>query len=838
MPRRLNNGIQRFHNEDLVLNVSTAVDRCKWDENKYEQFIDELCGLREYQKKAIFTTIRYLLGGEYRSLRDLAKKNFSENQILRDRYGSIENFERQLQLPDQLSASLDLATGTGKSYVIYGIAAIMLAEGAVDRVLVLCPSTTIETGLLEKFKDLSGRADLRDLLPARSVVNAPKIIQADESIVSGCICIENYHAILKHVRSSIRDSLKGKGQRTLMLNDEAHHVANEPAGQKTRWKEFLTDQDYGFKYVIGVSGTCYVGNDYFSDVISRYSLMTAMEQRFVKKVWYVAEMPQTKRPEEEKWQLIFNRHEKNKQDLRARNIRPLTIIITKDISGCKDVAERLKTFLMEQTGKNREQIDKQVLVIHSDALDLPRLASVDNKNNKVEWILSVAMLNEGWDVKRVFQIVPHEKRAFESKLLIAQVLGRGLRVPENWQGEQPSVTIFNHDKWAVDIKHLVDEVMENENRIPTFPVVDSKFNFELMNISYDPKPYVTTYPMDKKYKLFENGYVDLSSEQAVEELNIELEEASTGARERWKTKIRHKTYSTHEMAKRMYHCFEDLPDDADRKYYQKLFPVEKLEDIVKASLKRTDSQIITESRKQKFLQSLGTLQRKEAQVVRYDFEPKEYFSIPTTDRPQESVSASELKSTKTLFFTTETIKNIPDEYKEFYGEAIESGSGYKCVPVSNYYDFKTSLNAVIADCENERRFQKELVNADNISHIDSWIKSTPMGFYEIDYFWKKAEHPKRSRFNPDFFIKTGKIISVVEIKDDEEINDPSPENKKKSEFALAHFERVNGYLKKNGKDIQYKFNFLTPTDFAGYFQRLREGKIVNFRSALDVKLAE
>ena len=76
---------------------------------------------------------------------------------------------------------------------------------------------------------------------------------------------------------------------------------------------------------------------------------------------------------------------------------------------------------------------------------------------------------------------------------------------------------------------------------------------------------------------------------------------------------------------------------------------------------------------------------------------------------------------------------------------------------------------------------KELVNADNISHIEAWIKSTPMRFYEIEYFWKKAEHPKRSHFNPDFFIKTGKLILVVEIKDDEEMNDPSVENKKKNE---------------------------------------------------------
>ncbi|UKI49542.1 MAG: hypothetical protein L6U99_12975 [Clostridium sp.] len=65
-------------------------------------------------------------------------------------------------------------------------------------------------------------------------------------------------------------------------------------------------------------------------------------------------------------------------------------------------------------------------------IDKIRLKTVDDKESQVEWIFSVSMLTEGWDVKRVFQIVPHEERAFNSKLLIAQVLGRGLRVPVIW----------------------------------------------------------------------------------------------------------------------------------------------------------------------------------------------------------------------------------------------------------------------------------------------------------------------------------------------------------------------------------------------------------------------
>ena len=835
MPRR-NQNSGRFHNTDLVLEISSSVNRKKWDENRYEAFIDELCGVREYQKDAIFCALRYLLGGEYRNLRDLAKKNFEQNEVLRDKYGTQGNFERHLQLPDQLAASLDLATGTGKSYVMYGIAAIMLAEGTVDRVLVLCPSTTIETELLEKFELLAGNADLRDLLPANAVVNAPRVINASESIVSGSICIENYHAILAHVHSSIRDSLQGKGERTLILNDEAHHVTNEVASKAKRWKEFLTDPSFVFRYVIGVSGTCYLGNEYFSDVIYRYSLRQAMEEKFVKKVQYVAEMPRTRQPEEEKWQLVMNRHEELQRKLKSHKLRPLTIVITKDIRGCKDVAEKFKAFLQEQTGKSREQIDEQVLVIHSDAPDLPRLAGVNNATSKVEWILSVSMLNEGWDVKRVFQIVPHEKRAFDSKLLIAQVLGRGLRVPDGWKGPQPEVTIFNHDRWADDIRHLVNEVLEFEKRIPTFPVTSSEYNFELLNIEYDPKPRTETYKMEEPYQLLKKGYVDLSTELPQEEMTVEFEEADTGVRTQWKTKIRHKTYTPHEVAEVMFQRFEDLPEDEDRKFYIKQLPLDKLEEIVKRSLIETGNKVITESMRQKFLQSLGTLQRKEAQVVRYDFEPTNYYPISTVERPQESASASDLKNGKTFFYTSKTKENMPDEYKDFYEEAIAEGSGFKCVQVANNYDFRSPLNAVVADHDNERRFVKELMKAENAEHIAAWIKSTPMSFYEIDYFWKKGEHPKRGKFSPDFFIKTDGLILVVEIKDDDEIGDPLVENKKKNEYALAHFGRINAYLRKNKKQQTYKFNFLTPSDFNGYFQSIREGGIADFTSELDVEL--
>jgi type III restriction enzyme len=160
-----------FLNEDLVLKVTKNVDPDIWDESKYEAFIDQLCGFREYQKDAIKTTLRYLLGRKYSNLQTLAKENFDTNEELQERYGSWAGMERQLQLPDQLSCSIDQATGTGKSYVLYGLAAIMLAEAAVDRVLVLCPSNTIEDGLLKKFRLLASDSELIDAFQGEGTKN-------------------------------------------------------------------------------------------------------------------------------------------------------------------------------------------------------------------------------------------------------------------------------------------------------------------------------------------------------------------------------------------------------------------------------------------------------------------------------------------------------------------------------------------------------------------------------------------------------------------------------------------------------------------------------------------
>jgi len=86
-------------------------------------------------------------------------------------------------------------------------------------------------------------------------------------------------------------------------------------------------------------------------------------------------------------------------------------------------------------------------------------------------------------------------------------------------------------------------------------------------------------------------------------------------------------------------------------------------------------------------------------------------------------------------------------------------------------------------------------------------------------------------FNPDFFIKAGNDIIVVEIKMDSDVSD---ENKAKLRYSKEHFARVNELQ----KEQRYYFKFLSPGSYDLFFKALREKTYKNFRSELEAKLEE
>lgn len=825
-----------FRNEDLVLKVSLNVDPTKFDINRYEPFLDGLCGTREYQKDAIRNVLRYYLGGKYQSLRQLAQENHVANIKLQERHGAFSEMDRVLQLPDQLSCSIDLATATGKSYVMYGIARIMLAHGSIDRVLIMCPSRTIEKGLIEKFRALSNDITLKTLLPEESHIRNPHIINATESITPGTICVENFHAALEHVNSSIKDSLTQKGDRTLVLNDEVHHVYNQSGQDFKRWKEFLLSSVFNFRYVAGFSGTCYIGNQYFTDVIYRYPLRKGIEQGYCKSIDYVANDSSVS--EDEKFQKIYDNHIQNKLHF-YRKVKPLTILITRDIAAARRLTMDLVHYIAQQENIPSEVASKKVLIVTSATehqTNLIELESVDNAESPIEWIVSVSMLTEGWDVQNVFQIVPHEERAFNSKLLISQVLGRGLRIPNAYRGEKPVVTVFNHDAWSPKIKHLVDEVMEVEKRVYSYPIdKENSYHFPILHIDYTKRQEVEEFPQTGEYE-FNKGFINLVSQ--VSSLERETTYARVGSNEyrHKKTLVNFKMFTVDDVAEHIHAKLKAIDLEEDTKYADK-YSFEWFQLVIRESLRRvgeTEDRVSEENRN-RIQGAFGVIHRKSSQTVRYHLTPKSTLRLQTADRNRNSIGVASLRRGEgTVFLDDISLLHSDNETRLLLREIVEDESLPRSAVerVSNCYHFKTPLNLVVTDHKPERDFVRQLIKAENCAALDAWIKSTDQDFYQIEYAWRRGDKAKRGLFNPDFFIKSDNYIIVVEIKGDEEITEPSAENKAKYRAARNHFDTLNTLQ----QETIYRCHFLTPKDYDVFFRFLRE-KNYSFVSELEVVLA-
>ena len=842
----------QYKESDLVLDVSKNVNPAVWDEGFFQEFFELLFGNRDYQKDGAEIALRFLNSGEYKDITALAKENFEKNEVIRARWNNdFSKMQDDLESSDKLSATLDLATGTGKSYVMFAIALIMLATKKVSRVLVLVPSRTIERELTQKFKDLLENQQLLKTLGQNFV--PPQILNGDSTIVENSIAIENRDAIYKaqSSRNSIIDSLRGNGEKTLVLNDEVHHVYYSESNE---WKRFLEDErDNGinFKYIIGVTGTAFKGknkkeNEYFSNVIYRFSLRDAIEQGFVKDIEYISkeDIPNDKK---ERWQVILNSHNQiAKQIPKELRIKPITIIVTSKQNLADSKANDFKKFLKVQRNLTDSEVDDIVLSVHSGskaAVDLLKLSRVNDDGNPVEFIFSVSMLTEGWDVKRVFQIVPDDERAFNSKLLIAQVLGRGLRIPDGWNTSKwgtPTVTVFNHEKWSSNVETLVNEVLEIRQKITLSVNQDSDYNFCLTNVKYSSKTDTTEYLKLGTYNLWENG-VNLPTDDKTGKSTITLTDIKSKSDRQFKTNYDHELFSVEEMANILYSRFEDLEDSEYVIEYQNKWPISSIRSMVEESLRKSGNKYITKRLKDAFLKSMSTIFRYGSKVVTYDIEPQEYYIVSTAKLPKNTSDISGFKMNKVLFYISDLEDSLIQDKAslETFKELTDSSNGYKFKQIDNKYNFKTPQFGIVTTGDPEKEFLTALTtDVELINSIDSFIKSDDMNFYSINYSWKKGTHTKNGQFNPDWFIKQGDNIIVVEVKDDSQLSDPDVENIGKNKAATKHFELLNEYSKNNNSLTRYIFTFLTPKDFDIFFKRLIEKDVMNFKSRLDVKLSD
>ncbi len=840
-----------LRNSDLVLAVrddSTAVLDVV---NKYDAFLAALCDDHyAFQRGAIRVALTFLVSTRYANTRDLATENFDSNERLQGHYGSLAQLLERIPLADRKAVSVELATGTGKSYVIYGLARILLAEGLVDKVLVLCPSLTIEEGLKDKFHILGADPNLNAIMEELGAVwRSPEIKSANDPIEPGDICVENIHAVYERTGSSIMDSFGGgKGARTLVLNDEAHHIFSGVDTATRRWLEFLQNPEFSFRYIVNSTGTPYTKDDYFPDVVFRYGLKQAIDNHVVKQIDYKLEDLVGR---DAGYEVTYQNHVLNR-DKYGTKLRPITIVVTEKIAACVMVWKELTEFIASKEQISIEEARKKVIWVASgipsgrdgeivkSIVEQPEkvrrknitlLKDVDSPDSQVEWIVSVSMLTEGWDVKNVFQIVPHENRAFNSKLLIAQVLGRGLRIPPGITGEV-AVKINNHERWTPAIEKLYRDILEIENRLTWGWLEQHKdYAFPLYNLKYSTQQQTIETKTGKA--------IPPKAPLGYEQQSKEWLETSTYARTgQVSTLIEDRNILAIDTAVKRMKIFLN---DADP-VIAKQWTTQKLKSLMVDSLKAigAESDYISLNNFYKTQQAFGPLFRQTGQSVpRYTMQPDALYCIQPEILHRQSFSEDSLCSNMHVFYSDTSTDGITDvdekalwaewmktqKYIAAGDEVMLSEDKREIARRLKYVEakkFKTPWNLLVSASEPERKFLESFfVYTDE---FDSIIKSSDKGFYSFPYTYKPATraktHPKSENFNPDFFLKLKdrQEILVVETKKD---GDDSNKNRAKLRDGRKHFADLNGYLNSENKGWQYHFYFLSTQNIQDFFEAVR-----------------
>jgi len=907
--------VEKLNLSHHTLDINTR--KCnyeKFDFSEVEDFVRELAGGRDFQFHAIKEVLIYLWGGGYSDIKQLAKENFKKKESIQYRFQSEQNFLRRLPLPDRLSGVVHMATGTGKSYVMFGIAYLSLIMGKVKRVLVLGPSSTvIESGLNAKFKEhLYGKRvqQLQEKLPLK-YRNVPiNLLDENHPIEDNSIVIENINSIYNKENNAIGDTLFAQTDEVLVLSDEVHHAYShltyaedhlelEEGGKgedkdERLWMKFLREEPKIKKH-IGFTGTPYNQDEYFVDVIFNYSIKDAIDEKVIKRINPIihteAEGEEVELTLYQRFEQILITHDQNRDrysypdDKGIPRLKPITVFINATQAGAEANTEKFIDVLGDYLRNTRPEYkkltklqiqpiarDKVICVIskptdtdYQEKLDAIEESDPKKTGGNVEFIFAVNKLSEGWDVDNVYQIVPMQERIFASKLLISQVLGRGLRLPRmvpigQILGNYPIVTITNHEKFAEHIKDLVDAVMECETRFTSkvLQLADgldrAKHNFTIFNLEYLPGQKLedakettpdmlnrtliltaptemlqvqVTYLLDKKNFLLSKNFYTVDQ--------VAMEIADRFAMRHFESK--HFNFGDGVVV-------ENLPEHDD------------IENVIRNAMKKAnfkEDRLSDDNRKQVDLFFNQFLPKGKKKVVHIKIEGS-LQGIKTETMGASSARTGELDKYARVFISEDYEKELTGDngfiLEELLKRLKKESSGQKWLEfeysqseycrqltvakpvfVVNTSMFKTPQNLVIVSHAPECKFVFQLI--DNAKYITSWIKSRDMDFYSLDYeFFKGGKDRTRRSFNPDFFIvldiehyiekvysedpeadlsklhelqnqgqKT--IVRVVEIKGDE---DQEEVTRAKERFGREHFERLNGVLSiSNPIDILEEF---------------------------------
>ena len=420
------------------------------------------------------------------SVMELAKpqsKGVSQGDLLaaiRSVTPSIESFERAFP-----SLCFALATGVGKTRLMGAFVAYLYLEHDLRNFFLLAPNLTIYNKLVSDFTPntakyvFQGIAEFAVVSPTlvtgENFEDRPQVLDLFEldDVVINIFNISKFNVRSADSRK-IRRLSEFLGQSyfdhlaelddLVLLMDEAHRYRADSSMKSIEELKPVLGLELTATPQIELSGKAVR----FKNVAFDYPLPQAMRDGYVKepavatRANFNAASMSSAELERLKLEDGIRVHETTKLDLElyaqqnnVQRVKPFMLVIASDTEHANALAKKIEseTFF---NGKYKGR----VIQIHSGQKgsekdeNIEKLLAVERADEPTEVVVHVNMLKEGWDVTNLYTIVP--LRAANSRTLVEQSIGRGLRLPYGKRTGTAAVdrlTIIAHDRF----QDIVDE---------------------------------------------------------------------------------------------------------------------------------------------------------------------------------------------------------------------------------------------------------------------------------------------------------------------------------------------------------------------------------------------
>ena len=412
-------------------------------------------------------------------------------ETIKTEFPTVEDFERGFP-----SLCFAIATGVGKTRLMGAFISYLYLSEGIRHFFVLAPNLTIYNKLIADFTPNTPKYVFQGI--SDFAVNPPLIVTGDnyqdgrgirrDGYLPGIEWEQDVHVNIFNISKINSEVRGGKSPRIKRLSEYiGQSYFDYLAGLDDL--VMLMDESHRYRASAGVrainelnpilglelTATPQVERgqraEPFKNVIYSYPLSSAMTDGFVKEPAVATRENfdsanySVEGLEKVKLEDGVRIHENTKVELEvyARNndqpiVKPFMLVVAQDTTHANALQQ-----LMEDDAFFEGQYKGRVITVHSNVRGaekdevVEQLLNVENPDNPVEVVIHVNMLKEGWDVTNLYTIVP--LRAANSRTLVEQSIGRGLRLPYGKRMGVPAVdrlTIVSHDRFQEIIDHAND----------------------------------------------------------------------------------------------------------------------------------------------------------------------------------------------------------------------------------------------------------------------------------------------------------------------------------------------------------------------------------------------